>query len=462
MDNKQREIRSRKVALIEIIFAQILLIILITVCNNRKVWIISSLFILIFSYFYIKMEKGRLLTFMTIFLTLSYVLHMGQYIVIEFFSYDSNFLNAPNKVTCSSILFINICHISFVIGSTKLTRRKKKISTLFLYRLDKQILYYIGCFCIVCGVVPRLYIDINQMLLQINGNYSESLEQMTQYGWISILAQFFYVGVLILIFLSNSNVFRARIILFIVCLWEIFTMLSGGRIYAISFIISMIYIYCLRVEKPTIKTIIIIGVIVYFGCIIMNIVADMRVTGGFSLNNVIKEVKDSFGKDNPIILFIAEMGGTMKSMLYSVINFPAYSEYAYGRSYIESIITAIPFADSILPIDDNHLVFIKHFRSSSYLGGSWLGEAYYNFSWLGFIVCYLWGKWIGKFENIFAEDTIENNYSRTLVILTFIFYIITYTRDYFARFATPIQMCGVLFVLSYCVGKIKQSLQRRC
>lgn len=422
---------------------------------NRTFCTIISLIILFLSFVIIKVANGSVFTFVSLVLILSYILHMGTYVATELFKYRDNFLDFDRKTTCTAILFVSLCHVALTMGSVIKFKKRRKIKSLIRFQVTEKILNNVGTFCTILGIFPRIYIDINQIRLQMSGDYLKSLAQIRQYGWISVLAQFFYVGILILIFTSNRNKIRGRVILLSTCIWEVVTMLSGGRIYAISFILAMLYVYCIRVEKPNIKQCMLIGIFVYILCLVMSTIATIRRTGGFSYEILWQSVTSSFGENNPILKMLVEMGGTMKSVIFSMDNFPSYSEYAYGKSYIESIVSLIPFfGEKITNI--NHMIYIYNFKVSSYMGGSWLGEAYYNFSWFGCVYCYILGRVIGKFEALIKEDEHNGNYINSIIILSFIFYIITYMRDYFVRFTTPIQVCLVVLFFAYCIKNIQR------
>lgn len=434
--------------IIILFFMQILACLFCFVANNIRVGVFLSLIQFFISVCIIYLLYNKIFTFGFILITISYILHMGNLFATQFLGNNNIYLyRLSNSTINRGILFFMLCHYFLITGIGLGYKSGYSHNFNKWFHIDKSQLMQMGVICTFVGIGPRLYIDYQQIIAQINGNYLESLSQLTQYGIVSILAQFFYVGILTLIFVSDENKWRARIILSAVSLWEVITMLSGGRIYAISLIVAMIYVYVVRVEKPTKKQVVVAFILLYFLCSIINVVSSMRVGGTMSFETLSQALVDSFGKDNPIISTLIEMGSTFMTLGLSIDNFPSYNSYGYGKTYISSVLSVIPMYENYIA-DINDLIFIYGFRSHSALGGSWLGEAYYNFSWLGCVVCLFIGKFVAKFENVINIDEKNNQYFGSAFIVTFIFYIILYMRDYFYRFTTTIQVFIVVLIIS--------------
>ncbi len=389
---------------------------------------------------------GRLFCFPNIFLVLSYVLHMGNLMSVILFGYENKYIvSIENTVLINSICFFMLCHFLYTIGGVLANGRNVTFkginSNVCLGLLERT-----GWISLLVGIVPRIYIDYKQISLQLKGGYLDALHNMTQYGIVGILALFFYAGVAILMYTSENHPIRARVILATVTIWEIITMLSGSRIYAISLIIVLFYLYFLKIKQPRAKTMILFCTGVIGISVIMTIISQIRDGGSFDISDIQNIISGDGGVQNPIIAFLAEMGSTMKSLAYSIKDFPSYNDYAYGKSYIYSLISAIPYIGDKL-VDENYMVFIRNFKMNSYLGGSWIGEAYYNFSWGGCFFCLIVGMCISKVDCVLVDD--ESNNIIKLLCLTFLFYIVRYSRDYFCGFAQPIQVFLVLLAVLF-------------
>lgn len=416
---------------------------------------IISIIQLIIEVLIIKQKKERWFCLPNVFIILSYIIHMGNLIVVCICRYDNNYvISLPKDDLCKSILFFMLCHFFFTLGVIFIGKYVIKIHVKDFYSISYDVLNFIGWLCLIVGIFPRVYIDFNQIILQVNGDYRTSLDNLNKYGIIGILGLFFYSGVAILIYTSEKNVIRARILIISTTIWEIITMLSGSRIYPISFIIVMFYLYCLRIEKPKFKTIILLFIFSILISILMTIISEVRRNNSFSFLDIQYIVSNGVINDNPICSFLAEIGGTMKSVVFCVQNFPSYRSFVLGKSYMESIVSLIPFIGEKI-VNNKDLIYIYAFRINPYLGGSWIGEVYYNFSWFGCLVCTIVGHWVNSIDLILSDNSEKNNILK-LFCLVFLFYIIRYIRDYFYCFTQPIQMCMVLLFIGFLIRSIKR------
>ena len=441
---------SRKLLILLLI--QITLLFVIILLKDIAIATALSVVIFVMNIYQIVRAKGYLVSWSMLFLVLSFVLHFGNLLVVNLFQYPNTFLDLGNEIVIKAIVFTNLCHIAFsfaAVVSSRSEGRHIKTKTL-LYKMDSKTFVWTAIISTVIGIIPKVYIDVTQVLNQMSGGYDLSLSQVTQYGIKSILAQFFYVGALMLIFSLKNKKWMARIAVVLVGILEVFSMLSGGRIYAIAFMICVIYIYCIRIEQFKTKHLGIAAITVLLLSIMMNGIAEIRDTGIITWETLRASVIASFGKENPITKLLAELGSTMKTVVLAIQDIPSYEKHGFGASYIETILSIIPGSENLLT-DEKHLFFIYNFRNHKWLGGSWIGEAYYNFSWLGCVVCYLWGLIMGRLETTFANAESNDNYFFATIGVSFIYFIAVYARDYFARFATAIQVCAVVLVLAWIV-----------
>lgn len=110
--------------------------------------------------------------------------------------------------------------------------------------------------------------------------------------------------------------------------------------------------------------------------------------------------------DNPVIASIAEMGGTMQTVAYTLELVPRWHDFEMGVGYLYALLTLIPnFFWSIHPtvargIPDLWLaqeIDPERAARGGTLGFSFIAEAYLNFGWIGTpiilgIIGFLYGK----------------------------------------------------------------------
>lgn len=442
-------------------FIQLVLCAVVLVSSNTTFNVGISVLNFAFGIYFVYLCKGKLLTFVVIFASLSYILHMGWLIAVNLFGFKSSFLAFPQDVVNLSILLCMLCHTAFFWGGGVSDNKYIRIKPLinFNQRIDRITIVNLGILCCILGVYSKFNIMIKQLMTaQIYGYSVSSAEEI---GINGILVQFYYVGVLLLIAGLKEKKNFARIILLIAIIFEIVSMLSGSRIYSISMILAIVYVYFAFVQRPK-KSMIVFGVLAaYILSMAMSVIASIRTLGGFDIENVLFAAESS--NDNPILMFMAEMGGTMIDVIYGITDFPGHTSYGLGMTYIDSILSVIPYYENNIANEVN-LYFIKGFKSYEYLGGSWIGEAYYNFGWLSCLFCFFVGKVLGKFDSIFDRCAMTGDYTGALILLSFLFYIIGYARDYFYKFVTAIQVCLVVLVLGYVLNIILSKLikEARC
>lgn len=437
-----------------IAITQFILCLIVLLSSNTTFNIVISLMNFVLGITFVFLEKRRILTFVVIFATLSYILHMGWMIAVHLFGYKSSFLAFPSQIVNLSILLCMLCHTAFFWGGGSSGKRRIKPLINSKYKIDKGTIADVGLLCCVLGAYSKVNLMIKQLIVaQLQGYSGVSAEE---FGIDGILAQFYYVGVLLLIAGLKDKKNTARVILLIASIIEIISMFTGGRIYAISMIIAIAYVYFVMVEKPK-KRMIFFGIVAALGLsAVMSIIATVRTHGGISIENLLFAAELS--TDNPILMFLAEMGGTMIDIIYAISDFPEYTSYGLGMSYIDSMLSVIPYYEANIASEVN-LYFIKGFRTYYSLGGSWIGEAFYNFGWLSFIFCFFVGKLFGKIENVFDRCEKKGDYTGVLIMLPFIFYFIGYARDYFYKFVTAIQVCLVVLFIGYIISIIKRKHQ---
>lgn len=435
-------------------FIQFTLCFLCFSIKNVRYDTILALIQLLVTLIIVNAARENFFSYGVLFITLTFVFHMGNLVVTQLFGYKNDYLyTLPNNVICNGIAFYMFCQVAVLIGMCTSTSRVSKNQRKDRFIIDKKVLLKTGIVCAIFGTLPKIYVDYQRIMAQQSTDYSTAVSIAGQYGWLSILAQFSYVGILILIFLSRGHKIRARIILFLASVCEIVSMMSGGRLNQVSFMLVMICVYIVRVEKPHVSQVIALLILIYIFCSLLNMIADLRGIGTIRLEDFKNAIVDSFSGKNPIFDFLSEAGGTFMSLGLAEKYFPSYHGFVYGRSYIDSILSVIPVYESNVA-DMNSLVFIYSFPDSNWLGGSWLGEVYFNFSWLGCIFCYFVGRILGKVENIFMIDDKKGNYIGSLCVLVFIYPGIVWIRDYFYKFTTYIQVCAVVLIVAYIFNRI--------
>jgi hypothetical protein len=78
---------------------------------------------------------------------------------------------------------------------------------------------------------------------------------------------------------------------------------------------------------------------------------------------------------------LGEFGGTIITLCYSMMYFPSYAPFQYGKNYIFSLFTIFPNVGGVLNegLKTSTYTLMLPSDVSRFLGGSYIGELYYSF-----------------------------------------------------------------------------------
>ncbi len=331
---------------------------------------------------------------------------------------------------CKGLLFSYLC-LSFMHSvvllsidpSTKKTKLKKKKD---IYNIieSKEAYTKITIFgLILCFVfiIPYLITFINLRNIIKTVGYDMQYDTLVT-GTASLfakIADFYPLGIITLIFawgkrneLNKKNYFIKKIILLVLStIYIICELLLGQRTGVILFIFALLFVIYRNKSIPF-KNMVILGVC---GLALM---AGMRLVGIARSNNANLYSKD----DNPIVDFVSDTGWNLMSLVEFQKILPTVHDYGHGVSYLISLTEIVPNINlwSVHPAYKygNISLYLRDYLGYSYgLGCTPVAEAYYNFSYLGFLVFYLWGIVLVSLNRKFEDDNdLISNYMVVLFI----------------------------------------------
>lgn len=306
------------------------------------------------------------------------------------------------------------------------------------YRLRN--LYKVAVVIFAICVIPLVYMDIQKITALRAGAY---LDTYTTYRegvgkYISLIGQFARPAIsLIILSLSNKKQ-QARIVLILSSIYFGVMMLSGDRGTNMIYIITNLFIYCKFVSKPKVRSVLVGIVIGYFFLGFVSAISLFRYTD-FSFESFL-QVFDLRSSDGIIYSSLREFGGSMISLIYSMRFIPSYANYNYGLTYIVSLLLISPkLPQAMVNALNNNFAFTSVFPTAylDSLGGSVLGELYYNFGWLGALFTLFVGLFISSIDLKINQSKQSKDWVTLGMIISFLPQIILWVRDYFS---------GIVFV----------------
>lgn len=451
---------KRKIILKVLMFVVVISIMCLLFHNHPFVLMfISAVQLILLVLFSVKYLNFKFLSAYNIFLCLSYIFHVGQYFLFMF-NIDAdipfNISELASIVEMShSLQFYIFCQNAIFLGvmlSNYYINTKKISSNKYFNTQTKKIYLVIAIILLIIGLPCKAYIDISKFKLYLAGNYLNTYNFQT-FGFVSVLSHLFEYGVLMLLRYFQEDKKKSIVLLIFGIVCEIPIILSGNRGWAIIFLLLYFWQYLknnikIKFNKKTIFQCLGILIVIHFTLSIITFISDYR---SYSISSF----SELFNYYVPYITkfaladILGEFGGTMISVIYSMRYIPKFSSYGYGIGYLTSFFTIFPNFGNFLGNLRENMVFVYSFPPEVYssLGGSYIGELYYNFGYFSIIFAVLIGVVLGLVYRIMNET--EDNKTSLLypIGLCCLANSFWWIRDYFSSIVREIAWFCMLIVL---------------
>lgn len=220
----------------------------------------------------------------------------------------------------------------------------------------------------------------------------------------AVLASFFPTSVICLMLASKGRGVSFIVSLVGILLYSAITFFLGHRAYAAMPLIAYMWAYHQSVRRLPLTAI--CACTAFFLFVVFPLVRVIRDETGRNFFSP-SELYDAYASiDNPVIDIVAEIGGSMVTVAYTLELVPSRRPFDMGEGYVYALLTLMPnlFWDlhpSIARMDAaTWLVWEVDPSIASQGGGlgySFIAEAYLNFGWTGTpVVLFLIGYGLGK------------------------------------------------------------------
>ncbi|QFK72923.1 O-antigen polysaccharide polymerase Wzy [Pradoshia sp. D12] len=439
-----RNIANEKVLLILLnVFINLLIMILVTYIHVIPFdeWVFPFALLVLFQFLFnvitVAILERTFLSLTILFMIFSYITHLGISIIFGFnINVDlpwNPLLSITENTFKDASSYSIYCHAFLTFGMCLILFKRKKYE--FSYDVIKikdqlHVVRSIGTILILIGIFPMLYIDINKVLLYINGNYLDTYNVGT-YGFIGIIANFTQIGAIMLL-IGNKDNKKVNLILFIIVIYQVIFMLTGNRGRPTMYLITILFIYLKIIKRMGLKQMIIIFVLVYLSGFALTFIGQIRM---LSINNisVLGEMASNSFKEYSLFNILAEFGGSIITLGHSIDIFQVTKDYQYGTNYLAGLFTVIPniggILDSIIP----KTVYVNNWPNhiKVFLGGSYLGEVFYSFGKFGYIFVGFIGMFIALISNKIQKCILKQEYVSLSIYLILVPSLLWWTRAYF-------------------------------
>ncbi len=424
-------------------------------------------------------KQQSLLSLAILFLAFSFILHFGQYMLeimntsiipsadIRGYASTDNLLTTGKYCICSHfavcfglLLYLSnkknkAYHISIYAGNDR-NRLGRDVVGLLDNPRNRTVIRTIGDILIIVGLLFSLLSTLTLLYYMLKGGYYSSLAHGNRFrGMYSQLANLWEIGVIILFLVNRENITKCKRYLVISLIYLFFSMLTGYRILAMMNATMLLYCYTKIVQRIRFRRsflFIIIGVIAaqYIVNIGINRIqgVSLSTSTSFSITNLIAEV-------------FAEFGGTAYTVCLVIEYVPKSLPFLFGLTYLVCPIFIFPnfgwnswsFVNAA-----SYTEYLRQFTNSG-IGGSYIGEAYFNAGWFGLILLLLFGIFLGFFESKVNSLIASKKWIQLIPHIATIPYILMLTRSFIKDLVRPYvwTYLVVLFLLQVFKSRTKSN-----
>lgn len=384
--------------------------------------LLGGLQLLLAIYIDVKSEKS-LFNALVLYEVVMYLFLYGQclmWIITEDYSgrniidrYNIDLIEKAQIFTLVSLFFF---HLGLFAARP---RNSKSLSEDRIAQL-KSTMYFCGkvLFCIT--VIPEIVYNVRIFIIAQTFGYAGIYDVQTSTimrVFLNLREFFFPAIVMLLCGDTKKNKLLRNIIVCIILSDALVSLYVGSRSDAMMQILSLVFILQTvngngeKTKKQVwLKYIILLVVLV----ITANVVRVIRIMPNRSISTFFEYLfvnKSEAGSDNMIVGLFGELGGTMATLLETMILVPASYNHLYGSSYLYALTWLLPgfITNNVWEkASMNNWIDTVRYTGSGW-GFSTTAEAYFNFGYLGVLVFLLIGYVIGKLFKRLDRSYLERN-----------------------------------------------------
>lgn len=261
-----------------------------------------------------------------------------------------------------------------------------------------------GKILVLIGVIPRLYIDILS-LVGARANGYEGVYSIYFPQAIQSIAFFFDAGLFFLLY-AQTDRRKQKFYLVAVIVYKCIMMSTGARQDKVAFLLVWLYVYFFIINKITVKKLALLVVVCIAGFMFISAIGTIRVNDTVSLSQTLSLLQ-SGTMNNVIGGALGEFGSAFDTLEVAIKYTPSEIPFGWGKSYVAGLLSIIPLLVNQIPSLAKAVMFVNQLpkQVTFALGGSFLGELFYNFSWFGIIGSSVVGAFITKLHNGIVDDS---------------------------------------------------------
>lgn len=424
--------------------------------NNERTWFACYAVLIIFMallQFIVLKKYLSLVSISTIFLILTYLFHFGNVIAIGLFPNYKIQRNIYYLLKLSFPMFkstVLFCVASVLMLGFGILFAAKPKPTRYLFKRSSKTDFLFGFILIIIGtpfIIEKLLTSLD---IFFGGAYFDSFNSLGDgSGTKNFFCTVFYCGIACLVACYGRKMKAKAIIALLIAAAFLVAniILTGGR--GLDFLMLLILIIVAFYNRIFIISKIKLIWLFIFAYIVMtsfNAIADVRDQGmQLFTNSFTKNISD-----NVILDIMQEMGGTVYTPYLCIVKMGNDYEVALGSTYINALVMILPNINGKF----NGLIIDSHFANLlnvKWIGGSYIGETYFNFGYFGIVVVFLIGIIIYKIGVSFYNAVNKRNTICIAFLVPIVRSCLWWSRDAANGFARWIVWGGILLYIIGCL-----------
>jgi oligosaccharide repeat unit polymerase len=348
------------------------------------------------------------------------------------------------KTITYSILVVSFVVIGILISEPD----KIKNKTIKSFENNLSECREIGKIILIFTFPLEVVLDLYRIYLAMTQGYlsTYSMVNIKGYGIILCIANFYLIGVCLLIVGNLNKKINSICIAIFFIAYAMLTMLSGGRSQGILAIIIILFIlgnYVIKIKK---SYVLITFIAAYLLFAVMNAITSIRMGSVISIQNIFSEFMHQLKYNKVILRVLEEFGNSIYTPSITVSKMGNELPYAFGSTYIKALISILPILGSDMQRILTEASYSNALNINS-IGGSYIGELYYNFGFYSFPLAVFIGIFVNKVCYNFRKITISKNYVMLAYMIPVLSGLIWWARDYFTSFVRTTIWAGILIYL---------------
>lgn len=334
-------------------------------------------------------------------------------------------------------------------------KKRKSVENINDYESKLKECSYMAKLCVAIGVVPYCYQEMVYIGASMVNAYQSFVIDLSGTG-VGLIGSIFVLGIFLQLIAWQNDYFKFHILFYIFSIFQIVRMfITGDRSTGIAILLVFLLIRHKFVKPLNPKKIVLYLFYAYIGMLAIKLIELTRSSVDYNFSEIFQELMQS----NMLVDTINEYGGNVWCGMMVYYSVPSTGDFRYGLTYLASIIgkplQILGITDKVWKFADFANFINDPARGSVIMaakgvfGGSFSGEWYFNFGYVGLILIIPFGYLLATFSDACVDR------SKHPIIMGYLLYIgtlvIWWVRQYFPSVSWFSMFLGIVLLLLWLI-----------